>query len=61
MSTGIARLTKPAWKAPEFHCQKICNPHLRTMFGAHPKRGERLTLEAVGLFSALEKAQGRAA
>jgi ribulose-phosphate 3-epimerase len=49
MSTGIARLTKPAWQAPEFHYEKICNPHLRTMFAADPKRCERLTPAGVAI------------
>src|SRR5262249_29128327 len=50
MST-IAPLTqRPAWKALKSHYEKIRNIHLRTLFADDPKRGERLTVEAVGLF-----------
>src|SRR6516162_1354442 len=44
-------LTKrPAWKALAAHCRKIKPLHLRKLFAADPKRGQRLTAEAVGLF-----------
>jgi len=44
-------LTKrPAWKALASHCRKIKPLHLRKLFAADPKRGQRLTAEAVGLF-----------
>ena len=44
-------LTKrPAWKALALHCKKIKPLHLRKLFAADPKRGQRLTAEAVGLF-----------
>src|SRR5262249_49108096 len=51
MST-IAPLTqRPAWKALKSHYdEKIRDVHLRTLFAEDPKRGERLTVEAVGLF-----------
>jgi len=50
MST-IAPLTqRPAWKALKSHYEKIRNIHLRTLFADDLKRGERLTVEAVGLF-----------
>src|SRR5690606_19234386 len=38
------------WKALEAHAGKIRQTHLRTLFADDPKRGERLTAEAVGLF-----------
>jgi glucose-6-phosphate isomerase len=41
---------RPAWKALATHCKKIKPLHLRKLFAADPKRGERLTAEAVGLF-----------
>jgi glucose-6-phosphate isomerase len=41
---------RPAWKALAAHSRKIRPQHLRTLFAADPKRGERLTLEAAGLF-----------
>ncbi len=44
-------LTKrPAWKALSAHCKKIKPLHLRKLFAADPKRGQRMTLEAAGLF-----------
>ena len=44
-------LTKrPAWKALAAHWRKIKPLHLRKLFAADPKRGQRLTAEAVGLF-----------
>jgi glucose-6-phosphate isomerase len=51
MKTKITSLTKrPAWKALTSHHQKIQGLHLRKLFAADPKRGERMTAEAVGLF-----------
>ena len=41
---------RPAWKSLATHYKKIKNTHLRKLFAADPKRGERLTLEAAGLF-----------
>ena len=39
-----------AWKALESHCLRTKKLHLRKLFAADPKRGTRLTAEAVGLF-----------
>jgi glucose-6-phosphate isomerase len=39
-----------AWKALEQHYQKVRDVHLRTLFGEDPKRGERFTAEAAGLY-----------
>ena len=51
MNTSIAPLTKrPAWQALKSHHEKIRSIHLRTLFADDPARGERLTVEAVGLF-----------
>ena len=51
MTTNIIPLTKrPAWKALTSHHKKIQRLHLRKLFAADPKRGERLTAEAAGLF-----------
>jgi len=48
---AITPLTKrKAWKALTAHYKKISKIHLRKLFAADPKRGERLTLEAAGLF-----------
>src|SRR5438552_18233741 len=51
MTAGIAPLTaRPAWKALEAHYEKVRDIHLRTLFAHDPKRGERLTAEAAGLY-----------
>jgi len=51
MTAAIKSLTdRPGWKALESHYQKIRELHLRQLFADDPKRGERLTTEAVGLF-----------
>ncbi len=48
---AIAPLTKrKAWKALTAHYKKISKLHLRKLFADDPKRGERLTLEAAGIF-----------
>jgi len=41
---------RPAWKALEEHYQEIRNVHLRTLFAEDPKRGQRLALEAAGIY-----------
>jgi glucose-6-phosphate isomerase len=51
MTTANASLTsRPAWKALEAHHKSIGGLHLRKLFADDPTRGERLTLEAVGLY-----------
>ncbi len=51
MTTGIAPLTaRPAWRALQAHHEKTRDLHLRTLFEQDPKRGERLTAEAAGLY-----------
>jgi glucose-6-phosphate isomerase len=51
MTTGIQSVTgRPGWKALESHHQKIRELHLRQLFADDPKRGERLTTEALGLY-----------
>jgi len=48
---GITPLTaRPAWKALENHYEKVRDLHLRALFKDDPKRGERLTAEAAGLY-----------
>lgn len=39
-----------AWKALASHYQQIKDQHLRSFFADDPKRGERLTAEAVGIY-----------
>ena len=50
--TGHSKpLTKlPAWKALDAHCKKVQSLHLRTLFADDPKRGERMTAEAAGIY-----------
>src|SRR5262245_25349739 len=51
MTAGVAPLSaRPAWKALETHHTKIRDLHLRQLFADDPKRGERLTAEAVGIY-----------
>src|SRR5690348_9077190 len=51
MSTNSTQLTQcPAWKALEEHSQQIRDVHLRTLFAEDPERGQRLALEAAGLY-----------
>jgi glucose-6-phosphate isomerase len=48
---AITPLTKrKAWKALTAHYKKISKVHLRKLFADDPKRGERLTVEAAGIF-----------
>jgi glucose-6-phosphate isomerase len=41
---------RPAWKALEEHYAKVRNLHLRQIFAEDPQRGERFTLETLGLY-----------
>jgi len=41
---------RPAWKSLTAHHKKIAKLHLRELFDADKKRGEKLTAEAAGLF-----------
>jgi len=41
---------RPAWKALQAHYETIRDTHLRTLFAEDPTRGERLTVEAAGLY-----------
>ena len=51
MKSTIKPLThRSAWKALAAHHKKIKGLHLRQLFAADPKRGERMTVEAAGLF-----------
>ena len=50
-SSTLTPLTqRPAWKALEAHYQKIRDVHLRTLFAGDPRRGERFSLEAAGIY-----------
>ena len=50
-SASAGRLTQqPAWKALEEHYRNIRDVHLRKLFARDPERGERLVLDAAGLY-----------
>jgi glucose-6-phosphate isomerase len=50
-SQTIQPLTKrKAWKALTAHFKKAKDSHLRDLFAADPKRGEKMTLQAAGLY-----------
>jgi glucose-6-phosphate isomerase len=48
--TNSSLTARPAWKALVAHHKKIRDVHLRQLFADDPKRGERLTAEAAGVF-----------
>ena len=51
MTSNVAPLTeRPAWKALAAHYERIRKLSLRKLFEDDPKRGERLTLEDVGIY-----------
>jgi glucose-6-phosphate isomerase len=50
IARGARLRTRPAWKALAAHYRHVRRVHLRELFAADPKRGERLTLEADGLY-----------
>src|SRR5919109_3501534 len=39
-----------AWEALQSHHKKVSTLHLRQLFADDPKRGERMSAEAVGLY-----------
>ncbi|HEY0802915.1 MAG TPA: glucose-6-phosphate isomerase, partial [Steroidobacteraceae bacterium] len=51
MATRIPRLVeRPAWAALQAHQKQAASMHLRKLFADDPNRGERLTLEAAGVY-----------
>jgi len=50
MSDTATLSASPEWKALQAHYEGVKGLHLRTLFAEDPKRGERLNLEAAGLF-----------
>ena len=42
--------TRPEWKALAAHYEAVRDLHLRDLFAKDPARGERLTVEAAGLY-----------
>ena len=49
-ANGTSLTARPAWKALETHYQKLRSIHLRQLFADDSNRGERMALEAVGLY-----------
>ena len=49
-ATNVSLTARPAWKALVAHHNKIRDVHLRQLFADDPRRGERLTAEAMGIF-----------
>ena len=43
-------LKRPAWAALRAHYEQVAPLHLRKLFADDPRRGERLTLEATGIY-----------
>jgi glucose-6-phosphate isomerase len=51
MATQVQAASKgPAWNALAAHYKTVSNLHMRQLFADDPKRGERLGLEAAGLY-----------
>ncbi|HEX9872104.1 MAG TPA: glucose-6-phosphate isomerase, partial [Candidatus Tectomicrobia bacterium] len=51
MTASLTQLTgRPEWVTLTEHYQKMRDVHLRQFFATDPRRGERLTTEAVGLY-----------
>jgi len=48
--TIASHRSRPAWAALAAHHGKVANLHLRELFASDPGRGERMTLEAAGIF-----------
>ncbi|HTY54938.1 MAG TPA: hypothetical protein VMB26_07060, partial [Candidatus Binataceae bacterium] len=49
-ATTVPLKDRPAWRALQEHFTKVRDLHLRTLFKDDAQRGERLTLEAAGLY-----------
>jgi glucose-6-phosphate isomerase len=50
MKARIQPAKRQAWKALESHYKKVSALHLRQLFAEDPNRGERMALEAVGIY-----------
>jgi glucose-6-phosphate isomerase len=51
MTAGTEPLTeRPAWKALKAHHDRVHDLHLRKLFADDPTRGERMTVEAAGIY-----------
>jgi glucose-6-phosphate isomerase len=43
-------IKRKAWRALDSHFRKMCRIHLRTLFAEDPKRADRFSAEAVGMY-----------
>jgi glucose-6-phosphate isomerase len=51
MATGVRPLAnRPAWKALKAHYRQVREVHLRELFAEDPQRGQRLAVEAAGIY-----------
>jgi glucose-6-phosphate isomerase len=50
MASGATLTQRPAWKALEAHYRQVKDVPLRRLFADDPKRGERLVLDAAGIY-----------
>src|ERR1700752_3067903 len=50
MTANQSLTERPAWKPLEKHHSQIRDVHLRQLFADDPRRGERLTADAAGIF-----------
>jgi len=50
MITIVPPSLQPAWKELEAHYQQISKLHLRDLFAGDPRRGQRFTAEAAGIY-----------
>ena len=50
MAAAVSLTERPGWKALAAHQAKMSGVHMRTLFAEDPRRGERLTAEAAGLY-----------
>src|SRR4051794_23715220 len=50
MTASPTLIQRPAWKALATHFCQVRGVHLRQLFADDPKRGERLTAEAAGIY-----------
>ncbi|MDB5107479.1 MAG: glucose-6-phosphate isomerase [Candidatus Binatus sp.] len=50
MAQSTALTARPAWKLLQSHFNEIHGRHLRALFAEDPKRGERMAVEACGLY-----------
>jgi glucose-6-phosphate isomerase len=48
--TAVPLRSRPAWQALARHAESMKSAHLRDLFDADPDRGQRLALEAVGIY-----------